>query len=397
MATIETHLKTTRQQLVIHDGIAFLILLSATGVLFAITLFLFRSFSSHRADIAHQAGEDGRIALSEGRPHDAIADLRTALSYSPNEHSYELLLAQALAQDGHTEEAINYFLGLWDAQPGDGFINLQLARLERQRHNPQATIDYYRASIFGNWYGDGVVRRRDVRLELANYLIDQKQYTLAQTELLIAASNAPRIPGFSVALGDTLLRANDQAGALKQYQKAISEDPRDAVAYEAAGRLAYRMGDYIHARDWLEKALRESAGAAGNAAHPEEDDATLLKNTERLLVLDPDSATTRSERIDRILTNRAIAKKRFDACLKQLTTSGTPPIAPVPIALDTLSARWTSSASNATKPALMRDDSNADLARSLIKDTETTTAQFCGAPQGDDALLLLIAQHGPKQ
>jgi tetratricopeptide (TPR) repeat protein len=399
MTTIETQLKTSKRQLVIHDSIAFLILLAVTSVLFAVTLFLFRSFSAHRAEIARQAGEAGRLALSEGRPRDAIADLRTALSYAPNERSYELLLAQALGEDGRLEEAINYFLNLREAQPGDGFINLQLARLQRQRNDlqkndhqrsgMQAAINYYRASIFGSWNGDGVIRRRDVRLELANYLIDQRQFGLAQTELLIAASNAPSDPKLSVSLGDTLLRVNDEADAMKQYQKALIEDPHDAIAYEKAGRIAYKSGDYTHARDWLEKALRESAGAASNATAPEGDTATLLKNAERLLLLEPDLAPDRSDRVSRLLDDRAIAKKRFDTCLKQVTAPET--------SLETLTARWTASASNSTRAALMRDDSNDDLVRSLIDDTETTTARICGAPEGDDALLLLLAQHSRNQ
>jgi len=395
MSTIETQLKTSKRQLVIHDGVAFLVLLAVTGVLFAVTLFLFRSFSAHRAEIARQAGEDGRLALAQGRPRDAIADLRTALSYAPYERSYELLLAQALGEDGRLDEAINYFLNLWESQPGDGFINLQLARLERkrndlqkndrQRNGPQAAINYYRASIFGSWNGDGVIHRRDVRLELANYLIEQKQFALAQTELLIASTNAPQLPGLHVTLGDALIRAQDETGAMKEYQRAILEDPTDAIAYERAGRLAYKNGDYAHARDWLEKALRESAGAVSNAAEPEGDTAALLKNAERLLVLEPDLAPNRSARIDRILDDRAIAKKRFDACLKQETYPDT--------SLDTLAARWAASTSNSTRAALLRDDSNADLVRSLTDDTETTTARLCGAPQGDDALLLLLAQH----
>ena len=397
MTTIETQLKqikTSKRQLVIHDSLAFVILLAATAVLFAITLFLFRSFSAHRADIAREAGEEGRLALSQHHPHDAIEDLRTALSYAPNERSYELLLAQALGEDGHLDEAINYFLNLWDSQPGDGFINLQLARLERQRDEPlrnkrqrsnaQVAIDYYRAAIFGNWNGDGVVRRREVRLELASYLVDQKQFALAQTELLIAASNAPRDSSLSVVFGDALLRANDSIDAMKQYQKALVEDPRNAIAFEKSGRLAYSMGDFLHARDYLEKALRESAGALGTSADPEGDTATLLKNSERLLALEPDLAPTRSDRVTRILDNRAIARKRLDACTTQTeASSGT---------ISALASRWTASATNSTRAALTRDDANQDLVRSLNNDTEIDTAKLCGAPQGDDALLLLLAQ-----
>ncbi len=389
MTTIGTQLKTSKRRLVIHDSLAFLVLLAITAVLLAITLFLFRSFSAHRAEFARESGEEGRLALLQHRPHDAIGDLRTALSYAPNERSYELLLAQALGDDGHLDEANNYFLNLWESQPGDGFINLQLARLARQLQKPEAAIDYYRASIFGSWNGDGITRRREVRLELAAFLIAQKQFALAQNVLLVAASNAPANANLSLSFGDTLLEANDPDDAMKQYQKAMLEDPRLAITYEKAGRLAYTLADYPHARDYLEKALRESAGSLGALPGPEGDISTLLKNSERLLVLAPDTATTRSDRITRILGNRTIARKRLDACIIQTATPQT--------SLETLKSRWTAAASNSTRAALMRDDSNQDLNRSLINDTETETARLCGAPQGDDALLLLLAQRAQNR
>jgi hypothetical protein len=45
----------------------------------------------------------------------------------------------------------------------------------------------------------------------------------------------------------------------------------------------------------------------------------------------------------------------------------------------------------------MRNDADLDLVRGLIGDTEDVTAQVCGAPQGDDALLLLLTHHGTNQ
>jgi len=388
--TTDTHLKSIRRQLIVHDSIAFLILFAATGVLFAITLFLFRSFSSHRADIAQQAGDQGRTALSEHRPHDAITSLRTALSYAPNQRDYELLLAQALGEDGHIEEANNYFLNLRESQPGDGFINLQLARLARQQKHRQQAVDFYRAAIFGDWKGEGDVHRRGVRLELAEYLIEQKDLPEAQSELLIAASNASSLPdaALDLTLGDGFLRAADPANALKLYQKAMRDNPRDPVAYDKAGRLAYREGDYPHARDWLEHSLRESAGSTGSAAAPEGDSGTLLQNSERLLLLSPNLATGRNERIARELHNRDLAKARLDACVKQESAAGQ-----LPAGMQALVARWTASAKTTTRDALLRDSANEDELKPLIDDTETLTAKLCGNPKGDDALLLLLAQR----
>jgi len=388
--TTDTALKSGRRQLMMRDGAAFLILTAFTGILFAVTLFLFRSFSSHRDDLAEEAGNAGKAALAQHRPHDAIASLREALSYAPNDRKNQLLLAQALGEDGHIEEANNYFLNLREAEPGDGFINLQLARLARQRRQKQEAVDFYRASIFGDWKGEGDVHRRAVRLELADYLIDQKDVQEAQSELTIVASNARSIAdaGLDLTLGDAFLRVSDSANALKLYQKAMTDDPRDPLAYEKAGRVAYRLGDYAHARDWLEHGLRESAGNPGSAADPEGDTATLLKNSERLLLLSPGLAPSRADRIARELRNRATSKQRLDACIKQDAASEQ-----IPAAMQALVARWTAAARTTTREALLRDATNEDELNGLISDTETVTAQICGPPQGDDAMLLILAQR----
>jgi len=373
-----------------RDGAAFLILTAFTGILFAVTLFLFRSFSSHRDDLAEEAGNAGKAALAQHRPHDAIASLREALSYAPNQRDYKLLLAQALGEDGRIEEANNYFLNLRDAEPGDGFINLQLARLARERKQKQQAIDFYRASIFGDWKGEGDVHRRAVRLELADFLIDQKDMQEAQSELFIVTSNTRSLADASLdlTLGDAFLRTGDSANALKLYQKAMIDAPRDPLAYEKAGRVAYRQGDYGHARDWLEHGLRESGGNPGSAADPEGDTATLLKNSERLLLLSPGLAPSRADRIARELRNRATSKQRLDACIKQDAASEQ-----IPAAMQALVARWTAAARTTTREALLRDATNEDELNGLISDTETVTAQICGPPQGDDAMLLILAQR----
>jgi tetratricopeptide (TPR) repeat protein len=377
-----------------RDGVAFLILTAFTGVLFAVTLFLFRSFSSHRDDLAEEASDAGKAALAQHRPHDAIASLREALSYAPNDREDKLLLAQALGEDGRIEEASNYFLNLRESEPGDGVINLQLARLARQRNQRQEAIDFYRASIYGDWKGEGDVHRRAVRLELAEYLIEQKDLQEAQSELLLVTSNARSISdaGLDNILADAFLRAGDSPNALKLYQKAMIDAPRDPLAYEKAGRVAYRQGDYAHAREWLEHGLRESAGNPGSAADPEGDTATLLKNSESLLVLSPALAANRSDRIAREVHNRATAKLRLDACIKKDAATEQ-----IPAAMQALVARWTATAQTTTREALLRDATNEDELNGLVADTEALTAQICGPPQGDDAMLLILAQRSIRR
>jgi tetratricopeptide (TPR) repeat protein len=150
---------SAKRRLILRDALTFLSLTLITAVLFAVTLFLFHTFATHRQELAQRWAARGQAAIASGRPDQAIVALRGALSYAPGERSYELLLAQALGDAGHTEEAYNYFLGLWEAQPGDGFINLRLARLAAKKNDMQAAINYYRAAIYGTWEGDGVVGR----------------------------------------------------------------------------------------------------------------------------------------------------------------------------------------------------------------------------------------------
>ncbi len=389
---MDTNWIASRRQLLLRDGLSFLLLMVITIVLFGFTLFLFRSFSSHRAELANRWAGRGRVALNTGRPEEAIAALQTSLEYAPGVRANELMLAEALSAAGHTEQATSYFLNLWESAPGDGVINLQLARLERRRHDEQTAIHYYRAAVYGTWEGDGVVHRRDVRLELANYLIDEHDFQTAQTELLIAASNAPAEPGLEVGFGDELLRVGDRADAMRFYQKAMRIQPRNAVALEDAGRLAFAMGDYARARDLLERAVRVSAGAPGSAAQPEEDDVSMLHRAERMLTISPDAAPKLQERVSRLLDDSSLARQRLSSCATKLQATQA-----LPSAITALSTQWTEASPSLSRNTLVGDDTLRDNTISLIYDTETTTAQLCGKPTGDDALLLLLAESAHTQ
>ena len=105
---------SVKRRLILRDALTFLSLALITAVLFAVTLFLFRTFAAHRHELAQRWAARGQAALVSGHPDQAMVALRAALSHAPGERSYELLLAQALADAGHTEEAYNYFLGLWE-------------------------------------------------------------------------------------------------------------------------------------------------------------------------------------------------------------------------------------------------------------------------------------------
>ena len=379
MITDTQSISISRRKLIFRDSVTFLSLTMITVLLFIMTLFLFRSFMAHRVELAKRWSDRGQAALSESKPEQAIAAYRTALSYAPGEHAYELKLAQALGDAGRTEESYNYFMGLWETEPGNGFINLQLARLASKKREVQDAINFYRASIYGTWEGDGVQRRRDVRLELAQYLISQHDVAAARTDLLVAGGNAPDTPEIDTTLAKMLEQTGDDADALSYYRKAIALDPKNWTALNGAAKLTYAMGEFDTAHALLERSVRDHKDDAGTVA--------LLARTEQLLLLMPSEGLSKREKVDRILADLAIAKKRLSDCTSQQSAA-------LPAGLQVLSGRWSNAAGVANKAALLADVDKQTAAVQLTYDTELEleTDQICGSATGDDALLLLLAK-----
>jgi Tfp pilus assembly protein PilF len=373
-----------KRRLILRDTLTFLSLLLITAVLFGVTLFLFRSFTAHRAELAQRWSSRGQAALNSGHPEQAIVALRTALLYAPGEHTTELLLAQALGDAGHIEESYNYFLGLWETEPGDGFINLRLARLAAVKRDVQGAVNYYHASIYGTWEGDGTVRRREVRLELARYLIAQHNDSSAQTELLIAGGNAPDDVPLELTLARLLQEAGSPSNALRYYEKVLAQDPKNEEALVAAGGLEYEAGSFDDAHRLLEQAAREQEMNSPEVR-------TMLDNSARILALEPSKKLPDRERVARILNAREIAKRRFDSCNAQAAAANE-----LSSPLQDLGAEWASKEAALSREALLEDAAGQDATVKLIFDTEVQTAKICGAPTGDDSLLLTLAKF-PKE
>ena len=371
-----------RHNLILRDTLTFLTLTAITVVLFLATLFLFRSFQAHQHALAIRWSDRGRADLAAGHPETAVTSLRTALTFAPGERSYEMLLAQALGDAGHLDESFNYFTGLWDAQPGDGFINLRLARLAAAKGERDQAINFYRASIYGTWPGDAIPRREATRLELAGYLIAQKNLAAARTELLITGSNGPRDPALKTRLAGLLAEAGDARDALLYDTQALADDPHNLIAATDAARLSSSLGDFAQARTLVERALHI---ATDTRPQPTTAIATLQIQhaaLDRLLVLDPARSLPASERVSRILVDAAVARTRLTSCLATAAPS---------TSLAGLAARWSVAAPLLKRRTLLASPDLQGAALDLLFTTETATAAACGQPSGDDALLLRLA------
>lgn len=360
----------------------------STVALFAITSLLFRSFSARQVQLGKQYATSGQQALSHGEPERAVGYLRTSLSYAPDDTTNKLLLAEALARSNHLEQATSYFLNLLDAQPADGFLNLQLARIARQRKDSRSAIDYYRAAAVGNWNGDSQRDRFSVQLEFAEYLLDLGDLPSARAELLIAAADAPDESAIYTMLGQRFEQARDPTDALNIYAKAIKLSPSNIDALFRAGRVAYQMGDFADAARLLSVARRQSALAKADEENARQVE-NLLQSARRIQELTLSSDLDPQIRADHLLHALPIAKARFDTCAMH-------PVGQPPAEMQALENGWNDVDKMKLRKSSLQDPSEQDNLARLIFQTEQVTSKFCGAPSGDDALLLQLANSSPE-
>jgi tetratricopeptide (TPR) repeat protein len=375
--------RLARRRLIFQDAVSLLTLFLITGVIFILTLLLFRSFNNHRQELGVRWKARGDAALNAGHPAVAIQDLRSALAYIPSRQT-EIELATALADAGKVQEATAYFTTLRESAPGDGTINLQLARLAAKTGNEKSAILYYQSALDGTWEGNGYDQRRHVRLEMAGYLISRHEYNQARNQLLIAAGNAPDDPGIKLQIAGMLEQAQAPRDALNIYQILVSRRNPPAAAFEGAGRTAFGLGEYRLAADYLGRAVTTTRGGK----IPEQDEAAvhyMLDASQRVMSIYPSFDLSSRQRAERVLALRNIARQRFTGC------SGSNPTGFSSLAA--LASRWSQIPAILTVTRLERQP---DLEQSLIQlayDTETTTAAVCGAPTGDDATVLRIARN----
>lgn len=368
-----------KRKLIVRDLIALFSLFAITLVLATLTYFLFRSFTLHRQELAQRWLARGRAAMAAKHPEQAVLALRSALEYQPGKRRTEIELASALAAAGHNQEAAAYFGTLLDAEPGNGLINLELARLAVNQGNESQAIESYERALDGTWQGDGYLRRLSVRLELSRYLLSRHDYAHARTQLLIASGNAPDEPKVKLEIAGLMEQAQDPSSALEIYRKLAQRRPEPLEALEGAGRMAEALGRYALVRQYMGRALDHP----DFEKLPEEERQTIrdsFSDATHLLALYPSPELSVRERAERILHNVQIARARFTSCIAGQAASQ-----------PALATRWQQVPQSLKLLSLERDPQMEEQLMTLVYDTEKQTATTCGAPTGDDALLLKMA------
>jgi tetratricopeptide (TPR) repeat protein len=358
-------------------------------ILFALTAFVVHRYDATRASLAQRWYSEGEAALRFGRAEVALADFRNALVYSPDNPFFQLRLRQAFAATGRIPEARSRLLSLREREPGNGPVNLELARLAARQHALPQAVQFYHDAVYSEWEGDAAAQRRAVRLELVNSLLASDQKAAARAELIGVVGNLPADPNLRTQVGRLMMKTGAYDDALGLFRQALAVEPHAVAALAGAGECYFRTGQYEHAEVYLNRALHYN---------PHLTEAAAMRDTARAVsILDPFLPyLPEQEREGRARQAFEQAMTRLNSCAAQrgidLQAAGGDPLQSVYVQAAALEA-------NLRKRRLRRDSEWVANTMDLVFAIEKSAAQACGQPQGRDLALLLIAraQEGAKQ
>ena len=365
---------------------------------------LVRRFNSWQDTLARRMNQRGEFALRAGEAGVAINFFRSSLSFKREYPAALLNLAESLIAENRVDEAESYLHTLWDRQPQDGTINLELARLAARRHQPADALRYYHNAVYGIWTNDAVQNRIATRFELINFLLQQNASTQAESELIAMQAGLPPDSPLRTKVAQLFFKIGDYRSAESEFLQALKLDRNNEAAAAGAGKAAFRLGHYRTAILYLDAAMAKA---------PSDQQTRNMLDTARLVLEDDPFLRNLSalERQERILRAYRTATKRLDTCLKaqDVNTSpastgsqtanatSVPPrsetAAPANPAFQNLVTRERQLRSQMSAAKLARNPELPAAAMNFVFDVEEQTLQKCGEPSGIDEALLLIGRN----
>jgi len=354
-------------------------LLTALAVLFFLTVAGLSSvYHGQREALGDRWFNRGVADLNAKRYEPAVTEFRAALLYSRDNEAYQLNLAEALIGTNQTGQAYAYLLNLWDREPENGRVNLELARIVASRGLTQQAIRYYHDAVYATWPANQESQRREARLELIDLLLRTQDGAAAQAELIALSENEAEEPGFENHLGDLFIRAGDDERALAAYRQSLKSDPHDAAALAGAGNAAFQLGRYSAAEHYFEGAVAANANDKASAEQ--------LEMTEMVLRTDPFQPGISPGQRNRLVVQAfSTAGRRLMNCAKAKNVAAE-------TGQSNLGEEWTSLKPRVSVRNLQSNPALADRAMNLVFRIERQTSVLCGSPTATDSALLLISK-----
>lgn len=356
-------------------------------LLLAVTAFVSRMYHKEVHMLADHWFAKGEAAFRAGDAEEAVRDYRNALVYSTSNPVYQLHLAEALTTARKDKEARSYLLNLLAESPGNGEINLELARIAARSNDESSATDttedtmrYYYGAIYGVWDTNPIQMRWNARRELCEYLLAHGTISQAQPEIVALAQDVP--PGDverQKEAGALLMRVKLWNRALEEYRATLVTRKHDEDALIGAGTAAFQAGQYALAIRYLEQlppAKRASAQISGmlDTAHEVQAANPFLPNLPN------------QERARRAANAVGRGQALLQECSQKKPSIANGNLQKLQDTLSQNAKVW-------NERGFARDPTSIDAAMTWVFQAEDTVAQLCGASQNAiDRALLLIAQ-----
>lgn len=371
------YLRQRPVMLALLSGFTLLFILGVTG--------LSKAYQAQRQALGNRWFARGVADLNAKNFDAAVTDFRAALLYARDDYDYQLNLAEALIGSHQTGQASAYLLNLWDREPENGQVNLELARIATQKGQTTDAVRYFNDAVYAAWPPDQEGQRREARLELIALLLRANAKTQAQAELIALAENVGDDPAEQKQLGDLFVRAEDYQHALAAYRLSLKLDRHNAAALTGAGYAAFELGQYSEAEHFLQLAVSENPN--------DTEAAERLKTAEMVVRMDPFRNPISSAERNRIIVEAfATAGERLTHCPVPngagAASAGSPPASPANV-----SDQWAALKPRVSERNLRTDPDLGQTAMKLVFRIERQTNAICGTPSGADLALLLIAKE----
>lgn len=393
-----------------------MVLLTATAVAFFFAVSgLSGVFHRQQDSRANQWFNKGNEDLKNGALQRAVSDFHGALSYSPDNYVYQLSLAQALLALNKTEEAYGYLMNLWQREPENGTVNLELARIFADKGETNQALRYYHNAIYAVWSDKSGAEQRAVRLELVTFLLHHDENSQAEAELIALSGDLPENAALRAHVGNLFMKVPDPERALAEYRQSLKLEHRNPPAMAGAGRAAFELGRYGLAEHYLGLAVAENPDDA--------DSKNLLRTAQLVLKTDPyQLQITNAQRDQLVVAAFRTAGDRLKTCSAQTQNAAATQVAPAvqsqskspaqskPQAAPTaaqaqaasaagnngaqpdLYTQWLQLKPHITERELRMNPDLIDTAMNLVFSIERQTNESCGSPTGEDLALLLISK-----
>jgi tetratricopeptide (TPR) repeat protein len=327
--------------------------------------------------------DQGEASFRAGDIKSALTDYRNAMVYSPDNAKFQFHLAQALAAAGRGDEGRSYLLNLLSESPGSGDVNLALARIAAHKDLTSDALRYYHGAIYGEWDNDPIVRRWQVRRELAEYLLDRGLQRQAVPEIIALSDSTPTNDTEQLrTVGNLLLKAKLWTRALEVFRTILSTNVNDEDALLGAATSAFNLSRYSAALDYFDRLPEKDRNAPGVDE--------MRKTTRQINDMNPFLPDlSREAKARKAATALSVAASRLQQCASQ---PGRSPASPTQTQLQKALAESKEPAPDGSWQNIAKHPETVDEVMGHAFEMENAAAAACGEPEGADRALWLLGR-----